>query len=919
MSKLVIFSWLYLLSIPLFAQDIKVAQLNCAYRNNPIGIDVLSPALSWKLQSAKHNIMQTSYQIVVSSSLSNLNKNIGDVWDTQKVNSGQSLQIKYQGKKLLSSKTYYWKVRVWDNFGHESGWSASAFWQMGLLNTVDWKGAKWIAYEKLADSNVNSLPTDGKKDKYIGNNILPMFRKGFTVTKTIKKATAFISGLGHFEMSLNGAKVGDDFLAPGWTKYDKEVLYLTYDLTKLLKRGENAIGVMLGNGFYYIPPVKERYRKLKVAYGYPKMICRLLIEYTDETSANIISNQSWKTAPSPITFSSIYGGEDYNANLEQKGWNLAGFNDNKWKSSLLVDGPKLNAQKEEPVKIFENFSPQNINPVANGEWVYDMGQNASAIIELKVRGKKGDTIRITPAELLKADGSVTQKNIGSPSYFTYILKGDGLEIWRPKFFYTGFRYLQVKGAVPSGKENPSNKSVVEDLKALHIRNAAEQVGKFSSSNELFNKTFSLIDWAVKSNMVSVFTDCPHREKLGWLEELHLMGSSVRYNYNAAPLFKKALQDMKNSQLASGLIPEIAPEYVKFEWGGDMFRDSPEWGSSGILMPWYLYQWYGDKQAMTDYYPMMQRYINYLGTKANNHILSQGLGDWYDIGPKPPGVSQLTPMGITGTAIYYYDLKILEKTATLLGKKADAMAYAKLALEVKDAFNHKFFDAKSKQYATGSQTANAMAVYMELVEEKHKNAVIENLVKDIRDRKNSLTAGDIGYRYVLRVLEDADKSDVIFDMNSRSDVPGYGMQLAKGATALTESWAALPTVSNNHFMLGHLMEWLYSGVGGIRQAENSIAFNHIKIEPEVVGDLTSADVHYNSPYGKISSKWKKTDQTFTLEVNIPVNTKATIYFPVLPKYEISEENNSTFTDAGIADGKAKVVIGSGYYKFNLKYK
>jgi len=919
MSKLVIFSWLYLLSIPLFAQDIKVAQLDCAYRNNPIGIDVLSPGLSWKLQSAKHNIMQTSYQIVVSSSLSNLNKNIGDVWDTHKVNSGQSLHIKYKGKKLLSSKTYYWKVRVWDNFGNKSAWSASAFWQMGLLSTADWKGAKWIAYEKLADSNINSLPTDGKKDKYSGNNILPMFRKGFTVTKPIKKATAFISGLGHFEMSLNGAKVGDDFLAPGWTKYDKEALYLTYDLTKQLKKGENAIGVMLGNGFYYIPPVKERYRKLKVAYGYPKMICRLLIEYTDGTSANVISNQSWKTAPSPITFSSIYGGEDYNANLEQKGWNLAGFNESKWKSSLLVDGPELNAQKEEPAKIFENFSPLNINPVANAEWLYDMGQNASAIIELKVRGNKGDTIRITPAELLKTDGSVTQKNIGSPSYFTYILKGDGLETWRPKFFYTGFRYLQVKGAVPSRKANQSNKTIIEDLKALHIRNAAEQVGKFSSSNELFNKTFSLIDWAIKSNMVSVFTDCPHREKLGWLEELHLMGSSVRYNYNAAPLFKKALQDMKNSQLASGLIPEIAPEYVKFEWGGDMFRDSPEWGSSGILMPWYLYQWYGDKQAMADYYPMMQRYIDYLGTKANNHILSQGLGDWYDIGPKPPGVSQLTPMGVTGTAIYYYDLKILEKIATLLGKKADAIAYAKLALEVKNAFNHKFFDAKSKQYATGSQTANAMAVYMELVEEKHKNAVIENLVKDIRDRKNSLTAGDIGYRYVLRVLEDAGKSDVIFDMNSRSDVPGYGMQLTKGATALTESWAALPTVSNNHFMLGHLMEWLYSGLGGIRQAENSIAFNHIKIEPEVVGDLTSADVRYNSPYGKISCKWAKTDRTFTLEVNIPVNTKATIYFPVLPKYEISEEYNSTFKGAGVENRKVKVAVGSGYYKFNLKYK
>lgn len=897
-----------------FAQNIKVNRLTVDYRNNPIGIDVMKPNLSWKLESSNQNVMQTAYQILVSGSEVNLEKNIGEVWDSKKVNSGQSIQVQYKGTKLLSTKTYYWKVRFWDNFGNQSNWSKSAFWQMGLLNADDWKGAKWIGYEKLADSNVNILPTDGKKDKYNANNVLPIFRKGFSVTKTVKKASVFISGLGHFEMSLNGTKVSDDFLAPGWTKYDKEALYVTYDITKQIKKGENAIGVMLGNGFYYIPPVKDRYRKLKVAYGYPKMICRLQIEYTDGTFENIISNQSWKTDKSPIVFSSIYGGEDYNANLEQKDWNVVDFNDSKWKSALIVDGPKLSAQKEEPVKVFENFSAQKISQVANGEWVYDLGQNSSAIIELKVRGKKGDTIRITPAELIKEDGAVTQKNIGGPSYFTYILKGNGLETWRPKFFYTGFRYLQVKGGVTVGKENTSGKAVIENLKALHVRNAAEKVGEFTTSNVLLNKTFNLIDWSIKSNMVSVFTDCPHREKLGWLEQLHLMGNSVGYNYDAAPLFNKALQDMKNSQLPSGLIPEIAPEYVKFEWGGDMFRDSPEWGSSGILLPWYLYQWYGDKKAMTDYYPMMQRYINYLATKADNHILSQGLGDWYDLGPKPPGVSQLTPMGVTGTAIYYYDLKILEKIATLLGKKADALVYEKLAGEVKKSFNNKFFDAKNKQYASGSQAANSMAVYMGLVENADKNAVIENLVKDIRDRKNSLTAGDIGYRYVLRVLEDAGKSDVIFDMNSRSDVPGYGMQIAKGATALTESWAALPTVSNNHFMLGHLMEWLYSGVGGIRQAENSIAFNHIKIEPELVGDLTSANVSYNSPYGKISSSWKKTDKQFTLEVNIPVNTKADVYFPGKTKQTITDELNPKMNALSFENGKAKVTIGSGHYKF-----
>ncbi|NTE04427.1 family 78 glycoside hydrolase catalytic domain [Agrobacterium tumefaciens] len=917
MSRIFFFSWLFSISISLSAQDIQVAQLSCAYLNNPIGIDLANPNLSWKLQSAQHNIIQNAYQILVASNLSNLNKNIGDVWDTKKVSSNQSIQVQYKGSKLVSTKKYYWKVQVWDNMGKVSGWSKPAFFQMGLLSVAEWKDAKWIAYEKLADSNVNVLPTDGKKDKFNANNVLPLFRKDFVLAKSIKSATAFISGLGHFELSLNGTKVGDDFLAPGWTKYDREALYVTYDITKQIKKGPNAVGVMLGNGFYYVPPVKGRYRKLKSVFGYPKMICRIQIEYIDGTSTNIVSNEGWKTAPSPIIFSSIYGGEDYDANLEQKGWNIAGFKDAHWKSALLVDGPKLNAQKEAPVKVFDHFSAKSITQTGNQEWVYDLGQNASAIIELKVRGRKGDTVRITPAELLKEDGTVTQKNIGGPSYFTYILKGDGLETWRPKFFYTGFRYLQVKGGVPAGKDNPSNKAIIKDLKGLHIRNAAETVGKFISSNELFNKTFTLIDWSIKSNMVSVFTDCPHREKLGWLEQLHLMGKSVNYNYAAAPLFKKATVDIQNSQLAKGLVPEIAPEYVKFEWGGDMFRDSPEWGSSSILVPWDLYKYYGDRQSLIDNYLVMQRYLKYLGTKADQHILSQGLGDWYDLGPKPPGVSQLTPMGITATAIYYYDLQIMKKIAVLLGKPTDASQYSNLAFAVKKAFNHKFFDGKTKQYGSGSQAANAMAVYMELVEDQDKNAVIENLVKDIRAKNNGLTAGDIGYRYVLRVLEDAGRSDVIFDMNSRSDVPGYGMQIVKGATALTESWAALPTVSNNHFMLGHLMEWFYSGVGGIRQDENSVAFNKIRIEPEIVGDLTFAKTEYDSAYGKIATDWKKSANGFELEVNIPVNTTAVVYLPAPNNQPVSEANNAIFKSLGYKNGKALVAIGSGIYKFKVK--
>jgi alpha-L-rhamnosidase len=914
MSKIIIFFGFLLISISLGAQ-IKITGLSCEYRDHPIGIDRIRPALSWKIRSATHNTIQTAYQVLVAENPEDLKQDKGRIWDSGKVSSSASIQCIYAGQKLLSGQIYYWKVRVWDNQQH-AAWSDISSWQMGMLHTADWKGAQWIAYEKLPDSNINILPADGKKDQYNANNILPVFRNSFRLHKKVKSATAFISGLGQFEMRLNGRKVGDHFLSPGWSKYDKEALYVAFDVTDHLKKGENVIGVLLGNGFYYVPPVKGRYRKLKSAFGYPKMICRLQITYTDGSSTDVLSSPDWKTAPSALTFSSIYGGEDYNASLEQKGWDEPSFKGSNWKPSLLVDGPVLKAQNEDPVKVLERFKAVEIHPVAHDQWVYDLGQNASGIFELQVSGKRGDTVRITPAELLKADGSVTQKNIGGPSYFTYILKGEGLEKWSPRFTYTGFRYLQVQGAVPSGNKNSAGRPVIKSLTGLHIRNAAAKVGTFMSSNTLFNQTYDLIDWAIKSNMVSVFTDCPHREKLGWLEELHLMGSSVRYNYNAAPLFRKALQDMRNSQLPNGLIPAIAPEYVKFEWGGDMFRDSPEWGSSGILMPWYLYQWYGDKEVILEYYPMMQRYIKYLEGKALNHILSQGLGDWYDLGPKPPGVSQLTPMGVTGTAIYYYDLTILQKMATLLGKKADALQYEQLAGKVRKAFNVRFFNPQTQSYATGSQAANAMALYMGLVAESDQTAVLNNLITDIRAHQNSLTAGDIGYRYVLRVLEEAGRSDVIFEMNSRSDVPGYGMQIAKGATALTESWAALPTVSNNHFMLGHLMEWFYSGPGGIRQQPDGIAFNKICIDPQVVGDLSSAKTTYDSPYGLISTNWKKTERDFEISIDIPANTSAMIYLPVTGTQKVTEKAGAGFENLGFEMGRTKIAVGSGQYTFKV---
>jgi alpha-L-rhamnosidase len=921
--KLIASIILSLINIAAFSQHLQVAHLRCEYADEPLGIETAMPGLSWQSISDEQHVMQTAYRILVSDNYALLANDKANLWDSQKVQDDSSIQVMYKGKNLLPAHTYYWKVKVWDNHGNESGWSTIAKWQMGLPGKTDWAGAQWISNQELPAAYRTTLNADTAKDKQQGANTLPLLRKEFACNKSIRKATLFISGLGQFEVSLNGEKASDHVLDPGWTQYNKEAQYVCFDVTSNIQKGNNAISVMLGNGFYYIPPVKKRYRKLRATFGYPKMICRLLIEYTDGTGQNVTSDASWKTAASPITFSSIYGGEDYDATKEQPGWNNIHFNDSKWQPAVIVDGPAmLHAQLQQPIKVMDYFSAKRNHTINDSVYVYDFGQNASAIPSISLKGNRGDTVTLIPGELLNEDGTVNQKATGRPYYFTYILKSESVEHWTPRFSYYGFRYVQVEGAVPQGEKNTLKLPQILQITSLHIRNAAETVGHFSSSNTLFNRIDTLINWAIRSNMMSVFTDCPHREKLGWLEQDHLMGGSVQYNYDLATLYRKLVHDMMQAQTSDGLVPEIAPELVQFTYGNGMFRDSPEWGSSCIIVPWYVYQWYGDKQILQTAYAMMKKYIAYLQTKAKDNILYQGLGDWYDLGPQPPGVSQLTPAGVTATAIYYYDLTILSQVADLLGNQQDGQYYRSLAQTVKQGFNTKFFNQQTKQYATGSQTANAMAVYMQLVPDEYKDAVVNNIVRDLREHNNGLTAGDIGYHYLLKVLDDAGKSAVIYDMNSRSDVPGYGYQLVKGATALTESWQALPTNSNNHFMLGHLMEWFYNGLAGISQNVHSVAYKHIVIRPQPVNSIRQAAASFNSMYGLIKSDWIKTDNSFKLHVEIPANTTASV---ILPAGKTSKLflNNQPVDDKNIQWSSANdnsfitIQTGSGIYDLEVK--
>lgn len=908
---------------PCGAKEIKIEVLKCDLKENPTGIQQ-NPNFSWQLLSSERNQKQSAYRILVSDDLNELGRGQGRYWNSGKIQSGQSILVPYTGQQLSPGKKYFWKVKVWDKNDKESNWSQAATFTTALFAPDDWSGAKWIGYEDQPDSTLY-IPTVHPQLRLKSypkqSPVIPLFRKNFNIGKEVQSAQLFICGLGHYKASINGMQVGEDFISPGWTDYTKTCLYNTYDITGLLKNGKNAIGVIVGNGFFHVPT--QRYRKLLINYGFPKMIGKITITYKDGTSSEIITDSQWKTSASPIAFSSVYGGEDYDARLEQNGWNKADFRDETWRNATLVKGPQgsLKPETTYPVVVREKITPRTIKNLGKDVLLVDFGQNASGIIQVKVKGNKGQKIRIVPAELINEDQTVNQRASGRPFYFEYTLKGGDVETWQPQFSYYGLRYAQIEGAVLKGQENKNSVPEILGSTFLHTFISSPQTGEFSCSNKLFNQINHLIKYAIQSNLQSVITDCPHREKLGWLECSHLMGGAIHFNYDLYHLLRKQVDDMIDAQTSSGLVPDIAPEYAVFTAG---FRDSPEWGSSSVIVPWYIYRWYGDVSVMKKAWPMMERYAAYLKSKSDENILSHGLGDWFDLGPRNPGEAQLTPKALTATAIYYYDIALMAKMAGILGNADLEKKYSIWASEIKTAFNTKFYNRQTHLYSTGSQTAMTMPLCVGLVDKEDEPEVIKMLTESILKDGKALTAGDVGFHYVIEALTETGQSQLIFEMNNRDDVPGYGFQLKKGATALTESWAALEIVSNNHLMLGHLMEWFYRGLGGINQEESSQAYKDLIIHPAFVGDLAEVNNSFNTPYGKVSCDWEKNGETINIRIAIPVNTTATLVLPAGKSGRIKEKgrsmrNKSALDTMRISDNLISLKVGSGNYHFEIQTK
>lgn len=854
------------------------ARLTCEYAVNPLGIDVPAPRLSWQVESADRGQRQTAWQVIVASSPERLAADRGDLWDSGRVESDETLYRPYAGATLASSQQAHWKVRVWDAQGRPSAWSAPAAWTMGLLTPQEWKGI-WIG----APSATETL----------------LLRRSFEIGPGLRRAVAHVSGLGQYELTLNGRKVGQDLLTPGWTNYAKTSIYDTYDVTADLRPGRNAAGLFLGNGMYHVVR-RNRFAKFTGSFGPLRAILHLRLEYADGTVAYIGTDARWRVHAGPITYSSIYGGEDYDARLDPRGWDTADFDEAAWSAAVpiirLDDVLRGHSASSDPIRVIETRPAALVRTRPDGTAIYDIGQNASFMPHIRVAGPAGSTVRLTPAEVLGPDGEIFRGTMGSAargsSWWQYTKATDQDEDWFPRFYFVGSRYLQAEffapGTVPptavdrAGAEGADSAAPRDRrprliaLEAAIVHASVEPVGTFASANPRLTRIRDLVRWSQRSNMMSILTDCPHREKLGWIEEFHLNGPSLRYEFGLSRLFAKAARDMAEAQTDDGLVPNIAPEYTEFKGA---FRNAAEWGAAFIQVPWQQYLFDGDEAPLRQHYDAMARYVTFLDGRARDGLLGDGLGDWYDFQEGTPGRANLTPPAFTATAYYYLDVATLARIAGLLGKTADAERYGHQAAAIRARFTRAFFDDGTLTWGTGSQASFAIPIALGLIDPASPagRAALEALAADL-DRRGYATAGDVGFRSVLQALAANGRSDVIARLLDRDDKPGYGFQIRKGGTTLAETWDASLSASQNHFILGQIIEWFYQDLAGITADAAGPGFRTFGIRPQPVAGLAWAEATYRSARGPVASRWEQRDGRLTLTIAVPANTTATVRVP-----------------------------------------
>ena len=891
-----------------YAQDLSVKDITCEHKKNPIGIDITQPRFSWKINGTGNNIMQSAYSIRVATDGKFSSGKI--VWQSGKTESGESILQAYKGPDLKSGQRYFWQVKIWDNKGRESKWSETALWEMGLLSQSDWK-AKWIEME-------------GDTLRYSPS---PHFRKEFPVVKSIVNARVYVTSHGFYELHLNGKKVGDQVLTPGWTSYGKRLQYQVYDVTGMLIKGNNAIGAALGDGWY----------RGTLAWGnnwavYGKklgLLLQLKITYTDGSETLIVSDDTWKASnDGAIRMNDIYNGETYDATKRLTGWNLSGYNDKNWSSVKTADynNSNLIACEGPPIKKIQEIKPVKIFRTPKGKLIVDMGQNMVGWLRLKVTGDKGIVVTLRHAEVMDKSGEFYTTNLrAAKCELNYTLAGTGEEVYEPRFTFMGFRFVEVTGF--------PGELTTDNLTGIVVHSDMAVTGSYECSNPLINQLQHNIQWGQKGNFVDVPTDCPQRdERLGWTGDAQAFCRTAAYNMDVSSFFTKWLKDVAADQRPAGEIPFVIPDVLNKQ-GSTTAETSAGWGDVAVIAPWTMYQVYGDKELLRAQYPSMSAWVEYIKkTAGDDYIWNKGsiFGDWLFY--HPPVNNHTEPDGYTehdfiATAFYAYSTQLFVKAANVFGHTEDAGVYNAIYNKIKDVFIDEYV-TKAGRVGTNSQTSYVLALMFDLLPENLREKSVKFLVDDIRSRGNRLSTGFLGTPYLCHVLTENGYTDVAYDLLLQESYPSWLYPVKMGATTIWERWDGQKTDSTfqdagmnsfNHYAYGAIGDWMYRVSAGIEIVKPG--YKHISIQPHPTKRLAYSKASFESSYGTISSGWERKDGKMIIKVKIPANTTATIILPSASADKVAEggkilSQNIYLKNIRSSDNKILMEAGSGEYFFEI---
>lgn len=887
---------------------VRVNGLTCERLRNPLGIDEVRPRLSWQIESAKRNIFQLEYEVLVASSVALLNQDKADLWASGKIQSGASVDVVYKGSPLQSGMDCFWKVRVVTNAG-QSAWSAPAHWKMGLLYYKDWQG-RWIGFDR-------AFPWD----ETVKNSQLSAryFRKEFTAAKKIVSATASIIGLGLYELSINGKKVGDQVLSPAPTDYRKNVLYNTFDITDQLKAGANAIGVVLGNGRFFA--MRQHTKPYKNnSFGFPKMLFQLNIRYDDGSSMKVVSDETWKgTANGPITTNNEYDGEEYDARKEMTGWDQSGFNDKLWLRAELVQEPggAYQAQMNQPVKVMKELVPLAVNKHSNGSYIVDLGQNIAGWIQLKVKGVRGTRVKMRFAESLKEDGGIFTENLrDAKATDVYTLKGGSVETWEPKFVYHGFRYVEITGY--------PGVLTTEMVRGKMVYDAMENTGIFLSSDSLLNHIFTNAWWGIAANYKGMPIDCPQRnERQPWLGDRPISSYGEHFLFDNGRLYAKWLQDIALAQKEDGAIPDVAPAFWRY------YSDNMSWPGALLLVAEMLYMQDGDARPIQQHYPVMKKWLGYMKDRYMTDeflVTKDSYGDWC----VPPvtieagrgkSADKKYPSPLIATSYYYHFTQLMKRFAKISGNEADTLYYQELGEKIKASFHKNYFRDQGF-YGDSSLTHNLLPLYFGMVPADKKDIVFNNVIHIIEVvNKGHLSTGLVGVQWLMRTLTEYGRSDLAYTIATQRSYPGWGYMIENGATTIWELWngnTAHPKMnSQNHvMMLGDLLIWYFEHLAGISSRNG---FQKISMKPEKIDQLKNVTAGYQSVYGNIRSEWHRNNGVFQWKITVPANTSAEVFLFAASPQKVRESGKPVEASGDVKfirmeDGYAVFKIGSGDYYF-----